>query len=143
MLNIKEYIKKIPKPLISSIIYMIIVFFQSGVNLLTTPIFSRILTTSDYGITSTYSSWYNIFTIFITLNLSAGIYNNALIDFDKERDKATSSFLSISILLSIITFIIYVLFKEPIKQLLGLSEYLIDFMFVNFLTAPAWGFFLT
>ena len=35
MLNIKEYIKKIPKPLISSIIYMIIVFFQSGVNLLT------------------------------------------------------------------------------------------------------------
>ena len=143
MLNIKEKLKKIPKPMISSVVYMTVVFFQSGVNLIMTPIFSRILTTDEYGITSTYQSWYNILAIFITLNLSAGIYNNALIDFEKDRDKVTSSFLSISVLLTIITFFIYVLFKEPIKRALGLSEYLIDFMFANFLTAPAWGFFLT
>lgn len=143
MTNIKERIKKIPKPLIASIVYMAVVFFQNGINLITTPIFSRILTTSEYGITSTYQSWYNILTIFVTLNLSAGVYNNALLDFDKKRNKMTSSFLSISITLSIIFFFIYVLFKNQIKNLLGLSEYLIDFMFVNFLTAPAWGFFIT
>ena len=142
MINVKEKIKNIPKPVISSFMYMLVVFFQSGMNLLTTPIFSRILSTADYGITNTYSSWYNVLTIFVTLNLSAGVYNNALVDFEKDRDKVTSSFLSISVVLSIIAFIFYVFFKDAIKQLLGLSEYLIDFMFVNFLTAPAWGLFL-
>ena len=102
MAKVIEKIKKIPKPIFSSVIYMLVIFFQSGVNLITTPIFSRILTTADYGITSTYASWYNILTIFITLNLSAGVYNNALIDFEKDRDKVTASFLSISILMSII-----------------------------------------
>lgn len=142
MTKVKEKLSKIPKPVISSIVYMLVVFFQSGINLITTPIFSRILSTSDYGITSTYQSWYNILTIFITLNLSAGVYNSALIDFDKKRDKVTSSFLTISIFLSIIAFGMYLVFKEQIKKLLGLSEYLINFMFVNFLTAPAWGLFL-
>lgn len=142
MIKITQKLKKIPKPLISSIVYMVVVFFQSGVNLITTPIFSRILSTSDYGITTTYQSWYNILSIFITLNLSAGVYNNALLDFEKKRDEVTSSFLTISVVLSILTFIIYIFFKEPIQKLLGLSGYLIDFMFVNFLTAPAWGLFL-
>lgn len=140
--RIKQELNKIPKPLIASVVYMAVVFFQNGVNLITTPIFSRILTTSEYGITSTYQSWYNILTIFITLNLFAGVYNNALLDFDKKRDKMTSSFLSISITLTIIFFIIYITFKNQIKNILGLSEYLIDFMFVNFLTAPAWGLFI-
>ncbi len=140
--RIKQELNKVPKPLIASVVYMAVVFFQNGVNLITTPIFSRILTTSEYGITSTYQSWYNILTIFITLNLSAGVYNNALLDFDKKRDKMTSSFLSISITLTIIFFIIYITFKNQIKNILGLSEYLIDFMFVNFLTAPAWGLFI-
>ena len=83
MIKIREKLAEIPKPVISSIVYMLVVFFQSGINLITTPIFSRILSTSDYGITSTYQSWYNILTIFVTLSLSAGVYNNALIDFDK------------------------------------------------------------
>ena len=136
-------IKNLPKPLLASIFYMIIVFFQNGVTLLTTPLFSRILSTSDYGITSTYSSWYNVLYIFVTLNLSAGIYNNALVDFEKKKKEVTSSLLTISIILSFFFFIIYIIFKDKIIAMLNLSEYLIDFMFVNFLTAPAWGFFLS
>ena len=139
----KLNIKKIPKPIMSSIVYMLVVFFQSGINLITTPIFSRILTTADYGITSTYQSWYNILSVFITLNLSAGVYNNALIDFEKERKEMTSSFLSISTILTFITFFIYTCFKSKIVKIIGLSEYLLDFMFINFLTAPAWNLFLT
>lgn len=142
LINIKDKIKRIPKPLMSSIIYMIVVFFQSGVNLITTPIFSRLLSTADYGITSTYQSWYNIFTIFITLNLSAGVYNNALIDFEKESDKISSSFLSISMFLSAFYFGVYIFFKEKIQELLGISNELIVFMFVNLLSAPAWNLFL-
>lgn len=142
MISIKDKIKKIPKPLMSSIIYMIVVFFQSGINLITTPIFSRLLSTADYGITSTYQSWYNIFTIFVTLNLNAGVYNNALIDFEKETDKVSSSFLSISIFLSFFYYLIYIFFKENIQRLLGISDALIVFMFINLLSAPAWNLFL-
>lgn len=137
-----DKLKKIPKPLISSIAYMIVVFFQSGVNLLTTPIFSRMLSTDEFGITSTYQSWYNILSIFITLNIYAGVYNNSLIDFNNDRKQVTSSFLSISIFMSIFSYSIFLLFKENICKILGLDEWLIHYMFLNFLTYPAWGLFL-
>ncbi len=142
MENIKKKIAMLPKPLIASIVYMFVVFFQNGVNLITTPIFSRILSTDDYGLVSTYQSWYNILTIFITLNLFAGVFNNALIDYKDKREKMTSSFLSISIFITIITYIIYIIFSKQVCNLLGLSNALMNFMFLNFLTYPAWGFFL-
>lgn len=140
---IKNNIKKIPKPIIASVMYMIIVFFQSGVNLLTTPIFSRILTVNDYGITTTYTSWYSILSIFVTLNLYAGVYNNALIDYKEKKKEITSSFLSITIVLSVLFYGIYIIFRTQICNITGMNNILMNYMFLNFLSLPAWNFFLT
>lgn len=135
-------IKKIPKPLLSSVIYMMIVFFQSGINLITTPIFSRLLNTQEFGVTTTYNSWFSILSILITLNLSSGVFNNALIDFYTERKKVMSSFFSIGIVNSILILVFYLFFKNTINSLIELPTILIIFMIVQCLLTSAWSFFL-
>jgi len=139
----RKMIEKIPKPLLSSIIYMLIVFFQSGINLLTTPLFSRVLSTKEFGITTAYNSWFNIVSIFITLNLSSGVFNNALIDFKNEKDKMTSSFFSIGIMNSFIAFLLYFLFRDSINSIMELPPILISFMIIQSLLTSAWSFFLS
>ena len=57
--------------------------FQKGLAFLATPIYTRLLSTEDYGIYSVYVSWLGVITIFATLNLSAGVLNNALLNEDK------------------------------------------------------------
>lgn len=142
MYRLKMVIKKIPKPLMSTIVYMFVVFFQSGINLVTTPLFSRILSTDEYGVVSTYNSWFSILLIFITLNLSSGVYNNALLEFEKDRDRMTSSFMTISIINSIIFLIALIFFKNCLVKLLDLPFILLVFMIVNCLLSSAWGFFI-
>lgn len=52
-------------------------FLQRGISLLTTPIFTRVLTTDEYGLFSVFTAWSSILAIVITLNLHMGVINNA------------------------------------------------------------------
>ncbi len=136
-------IKKIPAPVLASIVYIFIVFVQSGISFITTPIFTRLLNVEEYGMTSLYSSWYNIAIILLTLNLYCGVYNNGLLDFKDNRDKFTSSILSISIFNTIFIFFIYLLFCNKLNQLIGLPSILIIFMFIHILVTPAINLYIT
>ena len=49
---------------------------------LTTPIFTRMMSVNDYGITATFTSWYTLLSTFCTLNLTYSI-GRAKIDFSK------------------------------------------------------------
>lgn len=66
---------------------------QKGISTITVPLFTRLLTTAEYGTYSLYISWFNILTIVTSLNLYYGVFNNALNRIrDKcERDKYVSS----------------------------------------------------
>ena len=51
---------KIPENLKATFVFAIASFATSGINYITTPIFTRILTTSEYGLISVYNSWFEI-----------------------------------------------------------------------------------
>ncbi len=140
--NLKNKYRSMPIQLKATLFYTMIVFLQNTVSLITTPIFTRILTTVDYGTINLYNSWYNILSIFVTLNLAAGVYNNALLDFGEDKNKVTSNFLSISVLLSTIVFLLCVIFRKLVSNLLGLSSNLVFYMCLNFLTLPAWNLYI-
>ncbi len=52
---------------------------KAGFVFLTVPIFTRLLTTEQYGLLTVYQSWMAIISVFTTLNLSAGVFNNGMI----------------------------------------------------------------
>jgi O-antigen/teichoic acid export membrane protein len=65
--------------------YLIGNLFNQSMTFLTVPIFTRILSTSDYGVVSTYSSWVAILAMIISFAIHMGI-RAAAIDYQKKID---------------------------------------------------------
>ena len=91
-----------------------------GLSLISGPVFTRIMSTEQYGIVSTFQSWLSLLTVVVTLNLSQGVFNNGMLDFKKDRDKFQFSLLFIS---SVITLAYAVAF-------FALKKYVLSFTFV-------------
>ncbi len=100
--------------------FMICNIIPQVITVIMTTIFTRILSTNDYGISSNYSAWYGILSIFITLNLNCGVYNNAMLKYEKSRDAYTSATMGLSILLGLIGFAILMIFRSPLSQVMSL-----------------------
>ena len=76
--NLKRRVK-LSKEVKSSLSYTVCSIVQKVLSIITTPLFSRLLTVEQYGQLSVYNSWAAILTIFITLNLSYGSFNRAMV----------------------------------------------------------------
>lgn len=80
--------------------YLVGNLFNKGIAFLTLPIFTRILSTYDYGITTTYASWVGILSMFMGFALHMAI-RCAYIDYREQFDQFTSSILWFTVLSSI------------------------------------------
>ena len=134
---------KMPIAVKASIWFMICGVLQKGISLLTTPIFTRILTTEQFGEFSLYQSWYAIISVFATLNLFYGALNNGMTKFSNDRKTVISSLLGLSTTITILLFIIYILFFDFWNNLFGLSTLYMVAMFLELLFAPAFNFWAT
>ena len=87
--------------------YIICSVFQKCLSLITLPLFARILTKEEYGISTVYASSLAVVTIFTTLNLPYGSFSPAMMKFDKDRDGYISAVNTICILFTGLYFAIY------------------------------------
>lgn len=101
--------------------FLICSFLQRGISTVTTPIFTRLLTTEEYGQFTTYYSWLSIVTIFVSLRLYYGVYTQGLIKFSDSRKEYSSSLQGLSFMLSLVWTIIYLVFRDFWNGLLGLT----------------------
>lgn len=89
--------------------------------MISTPIFTRLLTTSEYGQYNVFNSWLGIITIFVTLNLSAGVYQQGLIKFDQERGTYSSSLQGLTLAFVLIWTFIYLVAHDFWNSLFSLT----------------------
>ena len=68
--------------------------FNKGIGFVTVPIFSRILTTSDYGTVTTFNSWVSMISVFISLALYNAVRNSFVDMDDKERPHFLSTIIT-------------------------------------------------
>lgn len=127
-------------PVKASLWFTICNIAQKGIALICTPIFTRILTTQQYGVYTIYQSWYQILTIFATLNLSAGVFNNGLTKYPEKKNVFISSLLGLSTTVTFIFFVVYIIHPEFWNNLLGLSTIFVVAMFAQLLFEPAYLF---
>ena len=106
---------------------------QKGMQFITTPIFTRILTTAQYGKVSVYLSWYNIISIFTTLNLYMGGFNNGMIQNEDRRDEYLSSMQGLVTITTFILYVIYLLTSQLWNQLFDMSTIMVSVMFIEIL----------
>ena len=85
--KIRNKYNKLPLPVKASLWFLICSFFQKGISVITTPIFTRLLSVEEYGKYGVFTSWENIINVFVSLNLCYGVYAQGLVKFDNDRKK--------------------------------------------------------
>lgn len=116
---------------------------QKAIQFITIPLFTRLLSTDEYGQFTIYQSWLNLFLIFATLNLYAGVFNNGMVKYEDHREEYLSSMQGLSILSTFVVFILYWIFSPLAKDLVGLSAAAMFIMFFQILFTPPLSFWST
>lgn len=119
--------------------FMFCNLMTKGISTITVPIFTRLLTTEEYGTYSVYLSWLNVFTVFTSLNLYYGVYNNALNKYkdDETRSKYIASMQGITTLLVVSFAFVYLVDVDFWNDVVGLSTPIMCMMLIELLLAPA------
>lgn len=110
---------------------------QRCVSLLTTPIFTRLLTTTQYGQFTVYNSWLNLFSIITTFRLDYAVFNKGMSKYPNERDQYTSVMQSATNLITLMAFMCYLIFRNSINSITELTTFVTCFMFLELFFMPA------
>ena len=122
--------------------FLICGFLQKGISVITTPIFTRLLNTSEYGSYNAFNSWYSIVYIIVSLNLSGGVYQQGLVKFEKDRYKFSSSLQGLTITSITIWTIVYFACHNFINNLFDLTTIQMLSMLCMTWTSATFGFWL-
>ena len=114
--------KSFPIQVKASLWFLICSFLQKGISTVTTPIFTRIMNTTEYGQYNVFNSWLSIASIFVSLSLTGGVYAQGLVKFEKDRNVFTSSLQGLTLLLVAVWMVIYFIFHDFWNQLFTLSS---------------------
>ena len=98
-----------------------------GLSFLTLPIFTRLMTTADYGIYTTYIAYESILTIFVSLALYASL-KNAKIDFPGKIDEYVSTLSVLPIVFSGIIIVLILPFRNYLSGFFNLEPVLLTLM---------------
>ena len=112
MQKIVDNYKLLPVQVKASIWFLICSFMQKGVTTITTPIFTRLMSTSEYGNYSVFSAWMGILSIFITLQIYSGLFEQGLVKFESDRNVFCSSLQGLNLVLCVLGTIIYIPFHS-------------------------------
>ena len=129
--------KSIPIQARASFWFLICGILQNGLNVITLPLFTRLLTTEQYGLSSTYFAWSDLIVIVCTLRLSYGVFDKGMIKYTEERDKFESAILGLTTTIAVSMLGLFLLFHDFVEKALGMSFVLCFSLFSIQIFAPA------
>lgn len=114
-----------------TILNMASTLILTGISIITSPLFSRLLGTSGYGIMSTYTVWMNAMAIVATLQTDATLIYAKVKYPEAEQPRYQSSVMTLSVAFCALCSILIFLFLKPISAFLQLSSSLIAMLIVQ------------
>lgn len=118
-------------------------FLLQGLGLFTTPFFTRLLLPSDYGQTSSFSSWVSIVGIFVGLQLGGtiGIAKNKI--NEEEYNKYCSSVVGLATCAFIVFQIAFLIFQKQLAMLMKFPSWLVPLITLQSYASFIISFFAT
>ena len=138
--SISTYYKNLSAPIKASFWFLICSVLQKGISFITTPIFTRLMDTSEYGAYSVFMSWESIISIFITLNLSHGVYAQGLVKYEDDRKRYSSSLQGLTFLLIVIWTIVYLIFRGFFNNIFSLNTTYMLLMIISIWISSVFNF---
>lgn len=122
--------------------YVFSTVMVKAVSTITTPIFTRLMTTGEYGVVSTFTSWYNLLLTFCTMNLTYSI-GRAKIDFPEKLDNYIGSMQLLSSVVTTIFVMVCLFFIDPLSTLMSLDKTKLLLLLIYLFFTPAINFVQT
>ena len=132
--------KQMPVQMKASMWFLICSFLQKGISMITTPIFTRILTTSEYGQYSVFNAWLQILTPIVCLNLYAGVYAQGIVKFEYDRNRYSSSLQGLCLTLVAVCAVIYLANYNFWNNIFSLTTIQMVAMFAIIWTTSSFSF---
>ena len=112
----------------SGVWYVFGTFITKGLAFLTTPIFARLMSPSDYGEFTNFANWQSLLIILV----SAELYNTlsrAFYDYKEEYDQYASTVTILGFLLNIFFYVFFLLNRSWIFGIVAIPEKYVHLMF--------------
>lgn len=115
-------------------------FLQKGISFITVPIFTRVLTTEEYGTYSVYLSWLQILTVLSSLYLYYGVTDNAMSKFENDRSRFLSSMQGLTVSITTCLFLFSMVTIDGLSHMMKLAPVMILLMFAEIYVTPSFAF---
>lgn len=132
--------KSLPIQIRASFWFLICTILQRSISIITTPVFTRLLTNDEYGKYSVFLSWLGILTCFVTMYIYSGIYPQAIVKFEKERSQYSSAMQGLTIVLVAVWLCVYIGLKTFWNNIFSLNTSQMLAMFVIMWANAIFGF---
>lgn len=132
--------KSLPTTIKASFWFLVATFLQRGISLITTPIFTRLMTTTEYGQYNVFISWLDIFTVFVSLKLYAGVFSAGYVKFEEERNRFAAALQGLCCTSVLIWIVLYLCFKDIFNHFTQLTMVQTLAMFVIIWTTSVFTF---
>ncbi len=141
--KLKNKYTSMPVQVRASLWFLICNFMQKAVAVISTPIFTRLLSTEQYGEYNVFQSWLGIITVIVTLNLSAGVFLQGMVKFDHDSKVYASTMQGLSLALCTGWTVIYFIFRAYFNNLFSLNTTQMCFMLALIWSTAAFQFWST
>lgn len=106
-----------------------------SVGFFTTPIFTRLLTKTEFGDYNNFTTWTGIILLITSLNLESSLIR-ARYEFEDDLDNYVASMSFLSILSTLAWFVAFLVFIDPAQQILSFNRVEVYAMFIYLLFYP-------
>lgn len=113
---------------------------NKGISMIVVPIYTRVLTTAQYGEYTVFLSWLDLLTILATLEISRGFYPVGVSKYDNDLDKFTSSMLGLGNVVTLCFIVVFFLGGSLFSNLFGMSYSTLFSILIFLMFYPAWEF---
>jgi len=113
-----------------------------GMATITTPIFTRLMSTEQFGLYALSRSWLQVLAVVTTVSLASGVFSKGMNKYPQSRDAYTASMQTVSTVLVIVALLAYLLFRDWANAVMGLTTVIVIAMFVELLFTPPVTFWM-
>ena len=132
--------KALPVPVRAAFFFVFCGVFKDAVDVIVTPVFTRILTVEEYGLFNVYNSWFQIFRLVVSLSIYSEGFNVGMARYSDNREGFTSSQQGLMTVMFLVWASVYFIWKNTWNEMLGLNSVLMLFMLMQIMFSVQFTF---
>lgn len=141
-MNIVRKYESMNTPAKAAIWFMLCSILQKGIALITTPIFTRILSPEDFGLYTVYLSWADIIIIFVTLRLEMSVFSKGMSRYRDNRSGYVASMQMLTTITTVVCLLLYWLFSKTISSFTELPFFIMIMLILRCGVFSAYDFWM-